>query len=679
MLKKSLLVIAATLVAVTVYGQRWQLDSDSNAIVWEVGDNIPHDDHIEMTGEMMSFVMRWGVDEKGAFHGERSLVFPLMRTIPNNTHASLMYRVATDIPSLLGVNGLVLQAEKVEKVKLDGALIVESLWHIGKKNVGSARKAAPTPVLKMTRTIFPSRRMPMMCERYVLRNITDKPLAISIPSLEQTAQTDPKKGVDGAYFIHTSIMNPGFYNVEPNGEITFDVVCQAYYDGDRPVTVDVAAELEARMDFIHGTIDKCLILDTPDDVIDREFRFAKIRAAESIINTRGGYMHAPGGESYYAAIWANDQAEYVNPFFPFLGYDVGNKSAINSFKHFARFMNNEGKPIPSSIIAEGDDIWNGAGDRGDAAMIAYGATRFAMAYGDMKTSKELWPLIKWCLNYCHSKLNADGVVASDTDELEGRFPAGDANLCTSTLYYDALVLAEKLGEELGVSDAELDTYLARHRALRAAIEKYFGAEMGQYHTYRYYEGNDVLRSWICMPLVVGIMDRKEGTVAALMSPELMTEDGLLTAAGSTTFWDRSTLYALRGIYNAGYADKATDFLAQYSRRRLLGDHVPYPIEAWPEGSQRHLSAESGLYCRIITEGMFGIRPDGMRSFTITPHMPTAWPEMSLKQMRAFGNTIDIKVTRTGAGKLTVVVAPQGKAAKTYRIKEGGTAMVDLLN
>lgn len=57
-----------------------------------------------------------------------------------------------------------------------------------------------------------------------------------------------------------------------------------------------------------------LILETPDPVVDTEFRFAKIRAAESIIKTRGGYMHAPGGECYYAAIWANDQAEYVNPF-----------------------------------------------------------------------------------------------------------------------------------------------------------------------------------------------------------------------------------------------------------------------------------------------------------------------------------------------------------------------------
>jgi hypothetical protein len=27
-------------------------------------------------------------------------------------------------------------------------------------------------------------------------------------------------------------------------------------------------------------------------------------------------MHGPGGLRYYAAIWANDQAEYINPWFP---------------------------------------------------------------------------------------------------------------------------------------------------------------------------------------------------------------------------------------------------------------------------------------------------------------------------------------------------------------------------
>ena len=105
-----------------------------------------------------------------------------------------------------------------------------------------------------------------------------------------------------------------------------------------------------------------LVLETPDPIIDRMFAFSKIRGCESIYETKGGPMHGPGGESYYAAIWANDQAEYINPFFPFVGYSYGNASALNSYLHFARFMYDEWKPIPSSIIAEGIDIWNGAGD-----------------------------------------------------------------------------------------------------------------------------------------------------------------------------------------------------------------------------------------------------------------------------------------------------------------------------
>src|SRR6185369_6683122 len=121
-------------------------------------------------------------------------------------------------------------------------------------------------------------------------------------------------------------------------------------------------------------------------------------------------------------------------------------------------MNPEYKPIPSSIIAEGLGFWNGAGDRGDMAMIAYGAARFALANGDAKAAGELWPLIAWCLEYSKRKVNAQGVVASDSDELEGRFPAGKANLATSSLYYDALNSAALLGHELGRPEAELATY-----------------------------------------------------------------------------------------------------------------------------------------------------------------------------------------------------------------------------
>ena len=665
------------LFAAAAWSQRWEIRPGGRDIVWKVGSDIPHDDHIEMSGERMAFVLRWGIDPNGAFRQERSLVFPLLRTVPNDTHASLMYRMATDIPSLLGVNGLALQAERVEQVSVDGALTVRSLWGGGKMNVGSARDTKPVPVVEMTRTIFPSRSLPLMCEHYVLRNVGGKPLAVYIPEFSQVVTTDPAKGVAGSYVVRGDLAGSGTFMLVPADSLAFDAVFQAYRSDEEPLRPDVAAEYAARMEFVHGCIDANLVLETPDPVIDTEFRYAKLRAAESIIETRGGYMHAPGGESYYAAVWANDQAEYVNPFFPFLGYGTGNESALNSFRHFARFMNPGYEPLPSSIIAEGDDIWNGAGDRGDAAMIACGAARYALARGSRAEAEELWPLIEWCLEYCRRKLTADGVVASDTDELEGRFPTGEANLCTSTLYYDALLSAVPLGRELGVMPAVTARYAAEAGALAKAIDAHFGGEVGGYDTYRYYDGNTLLRSWICMPLIVGLRERCEGTVRALLSPELLTDDGLLTEQGGATFWDRSTLYALRGIYNAGYADRATEMLHRYSQRRLLGDHVPYPIEAWPEGSQRHLSAESGLYCRIVTEGLFGIRPAGLRSFDLTPGMPSAWERMSLRRIRAFDADFDISVGREVGGKLRITVMQAGKKPKIYRAAPGATIRVKL--
>ena len=116
--------------------------------------DIPHDDHIEMSGERMAFVLRWGVDSRGGVRQERSLGFPLLRTLPNNTHASLMYRMAADIPSLLGVNGLACRTNG-RQVAIDGALEVRSLWGVGKMNVGSARDMKPEPVVEMTRYDLP--------------------------------------------------------------------------------------------------------------------------------------------------------------------------------------------------------------------------------------------------------------------------------------------------------------------------------------------------------------------------------------------------------------------------------------------------------------------------------------------------------------------------------------------
>lgn len=642
---------------------RWSINPDGS-ISWEIKDRIPHYDHIEMSGLKVSTVLRYGVNADGSFELNKSLIWPMLRTLPNNTHASLMRRFAWNASDMVSVNGQSLSGEKVNKITLDGKMTVES-------TVELSRNAKA----KLTRVIFPAVTNPAVYEKYILRNTGETPLMVEVPESRAVTNTETAKGVDGSYKLVSEIIRGTTRQLQPKEELVFYAAITGYKNGETELKPDIEKELQARKDLIAGFWDN-LILETPDPVVNTMFAFAKIRGAESIYDTKGGFMHGPGGESYYAAIWANDQAEYINPFFPYMGYKVGNGSALNSFKHFARFMNPEYKKIPSSIIAEGIDVWGGAGDRGDAAMVAYGASRYALARGDKAEAEELWPLIEWCLEYCRLNLNEQGVVASDSDELEGRFPAGKANLCTSSLYYDALCSAVYLGKDLQKPFSVLADYGKQAKDLRKNMEDYFGTKVEGFDTYQYYEGNDILRSWICIPLTVGIFDRKEGTINALFSPRLWTENGLLTQAGSETFWDRSTLYALRGVYACGATEKATEYLKFYSNRRLLGDHVPYAIEAWPEGSQRHLSAESGLYCRIVTEGMFGIRPTGLKSFTFTPRLPAEWDKMSLRKIKAFNATFDIEVIREN-GKQVVTVKSEGKTLLHKAIKEGEVISVKL--
>lgn len=647
--------------------QYWTLDPKDNAIVWDVDStSYGHTDHIEMAGKHIATVLRYGINPDGSFGIDKSLVFPMLRTIPNNTHASFQRRITHDIvrDMMIGRNPM---KEKVNRVRIaDGCLEVES-------TLNGSRMGQ----LELTRRYFPSTDARAFIEYYTVRNIGKNAVRLEVPSVDQRLTTNASEGIDAPFTVILTCEGTDGVTLAPGETIDFSAVNTATKKGETAGRFNAVDEYGKRK-ALSAQLAGSLKLKTPNDTLNRLMDFAKLRVCESIYATKGGPLQGPGGESYYAAIWANDQAEYANPFFPFTGYDYANESAENSFDHFARFMNDEGKPIPSSIIAEGDDYWNGAGDRGDAAMIAYGASRYALANGDAATARHLLPLIEWCLNFCNNKINADGVVNSDSDELEGRFPSGEANLCTNSLYYDALLSTAYLLDDLGIEKANARKYRKQAANLHKNMEKYFAGPVEGFDTYAYYKGNDILRAWICIPLTMGIFDRTDATVDALFSPRLWTKNGLLTEANDKTFWDRSTLYALRGVFQAGRADRALPFLESYSATRLLGDHVPYPIEAWPEGSQRHLSTESALYARIFTEGLFGIRPTGLRSFDLTPSLPSSWDDMSLSAIKAFGGNFSIDIHRVAIDKINVkVTGADGRKILDRTIKQGTTVRVKL--
>ena len=666
MKKIFLVLILLSAVTLSARENRWYINGN-HSVQWDTSKgSLPYADHIEMSGLRASVVYYWTVDAEKHFAMDRHLVFPMLRTIPNNTHASWMPRCDVDFLKGMTANGRRMTEQETKVVTIDGILTTSGTFR------GDGID------FELRRKFFPSTTKAAVCEKYIVKNIGEKKATVRVPALHMVRTTNKEDGTRGSYRLvaRTEFQEDFKKTLEPGESTTFYCSVQAYAARDEQETaLDIEKELSDRKAFVEEVAMQNLHFYCPDNTITTLFEMSKIRASESIFQTQNGLMHAPGGESYYAAMWCNDQAEYVNPFFPFLGYDKGNESAMTTWRCYLKLINPEFKFVPWSIICGGDDVY-GPFDRGDAAMLAYGASRYCLERGDKAIAQEVWPLIEWCLEYCHRRLNEHGVVASEGDELEHRLPSGNANLCTSSLYYDALISSAFLLKEIQNSKFKIQKYRQQAATLRQNIDKFFHATVEGYDTYRYYEGNDVLRSWICIPLTMGIYDRAKGTLEAMFSPQLWTENGMLSQSGDKIFWDRSTLYGFRGAFAAGYADKALEYLKKFAAFRLLGEHVPYVVEAWPEGGQRHLSAESGLFCRIITEGLLGFRPTGFNSFTLTPQMPTEWNEYSLVRIHACSDTpFDIYVQRASGGKLFVRIEKNGKAIKTTKVKPGETIKV----
>jgi len=645
---KSCTIFFVIWMSLITYGQersRWQL-TDNNAITWTIeGSQLPHSDDIEMSGRKISGIVSYTVNEDGQLSLERQLIYPQLHPYIKETdpwwkaYRAYVNKTYTDeiLPKFyIGDKEFV--PGKLKQVIIDGIITFEH--------------EASSLGLTLSRKLFPSTDKSLFMETWIITNTTDSELII-LPAA--SIQLTTEKGKDGNFTI--GMLTAAFKDEElsielkPDESFEFSHDFIGIHEEKSPINLDEVypkLEIEKRQAFLRE-MSSNLILETPDPVLNQLFAFSKIRASESIFDSKLGAIHSPGGGRYYVGIWANDQAEYVSPFFPYLGYDLGNESALNTYKAFDSVKS----PIYEKIqyAFEVEELKPpSALDRGDAAMIAYGASQYALARGDREEAEKIWPLIEWCLEYNHRQLNKDGVVRSESDEMEGRIETGDANLSTSSLYYGGLQNAIYLGSALGKNRSMLNVYTKRLKDLDTAIESYFGARVEGLDTYKYYAAHEYLRHWICLPLVMDINKRNEATVEALFE-RLWTDNGVHVEKNSDDediskiFWDRGTLYALRGTFRTGATEKSLERLQQFSTKRLLGERVPYVVEAFPEGNMAHLSAESGLYCRVFTEGVFAITPTSFNSFSMQPRLPDSWDTMALRHIRLFDKDFDIEVQR----------------------------------
>lgn len=609
---------------------RHSLSSDGIQADLSKNADLPYINHIETAGFKTASIISYKIDKKRRPQFYRFCVFPSLRILPNDTRGSLTYA----FPEVkLRVNG---KREQTEKMNFNGIL----------------KFTSAADGVEITRRFIPGNSKLALIEE--IRISTNGSAEVSFACRKTEKLVKGKYTASGKDYILSAVLYADGKTLSPKKAcITVKNEATVYiaYAAEMLSLSDVKEQVALREAFLQK-INSRLVINTPDEMLNRMISLTKIRASESIFETKNGLMHAPGGGGYYAALWTNDQCEYANPFFAYLGYDKAWEQSLNCYSLYSGLAKSD-KAIYTSIVAEGDDYWYGAGDRGDSSMYIYGFSRYLLTTGDRENAQKYLPSLETACEYVMHKMNADNVIESDSDELENRFESGSANLSTAVISYDAFLSMTYLEKELG-NEEKSELYREFSEKVKAGISAYFEANIEGYDTYRYCREENNLRSWICLPMTVGILNRTEGTLAALKSDKLKKDTGLLTRSGTKTYWDRSLLYALRALFYAGKTEDALEMLTEYTRTRLLGEHTPYPIEAYPEGNAAHLSAESALYVRIFTEGVLGFRPLGFNRFVLKPNLPNAWDSITVNGFYYGSRPLTVEVKTVG-GKIQVKI------------------------
>jgi hypothetical protein len=273
---------------------RWSIQSDGT-IEWKPEGRLPHNDHIEMSGEKISMWVQYGVDTSGKLNLNRSFVFPSFRLLPQRTVSSMMYSVAdNDLPRFL-INDRLLKAgtynaavqvdqpEKVTGIRLRGIMVTSSF--IGReKNI------------RLDRTLFPSVTQPMAVEKWVFINTGNQPAKVEMEYLNRETKPAAERTTPVQHSFFISTINDGVKNIQPGDSAVFSIIYQAVNVNNPFINANVEQELAARKTRVNQFL-SLLQLETPDEILNTAFAFAKIRATESIYKTKGGYLHGPGGAS----------------------------------------------------------------------------------------------------------------------------------------------------------------------------------------------------------------------------------------------------------------------------------------------------------------------------------------------------------------------------------------------
>jgi len=102
--------------------QIWRIAE--KALIWDVKPGQIHSDNIEMSGLYCDIIVTYGVRADGGLLLSRQCYFPMLRTIPNNTHATFCFDSKEIAPVLIKNGEPLIEYPRV--ISIDGTLMVES-------------------------------------------------------------------------------------------------------------------------------------------------------------------------------------------------------------------------------------------------------------------------------------------------------------------------------------------------------------------------------------------------------------------------------------------------------------------------------------------------------------------------------------------------------------------------
>ena len=270
----------------------WKL-SDNNTITWDLTkeSKLPHIDKIEMDGQRVAVIISYEVNEDRKLNINRDIIFPQLRIfIESSANQWRKYRAylrdefSDEFLPTITVNKRTFEPGPLDSVRINGML---QFYH------------AECQGLTVKRTLLPSMSERMFVEIWTLDNVTKEHIEIAIGKTEYIQE---QSGQNGNFSRKVYTDADDKITIDPEKSYEFAIYFTAQLNDEKVITVSFADAVNERKSFL-DRINNNLVLETPNPVINRLFAFSKIRAAESIYDTKMGLVHSPGGGRYYTGVW----------------------------------------------------------------------------------------------------------------------------------------------------------------------------------------------------------------------------------------------------------------------------------------------------------------------------------------------------------------------------------------